>query len=55
MFLLSTQHKFVKIDKINKGLPETFVYNKTKSGVDMRDQLALSYSLNQVLGGGHFR
>lgn len=45
--ILSTKHKFVKIDKSNKKLlPESVIfYNKTKFGVDMTDQMARKYTV----------
>jgi CO dehydrogenase/acetyl-CoA synthase gamma subunit (corrinoid Fe-S protein) len=45
--VLSSQHKFVKIDKSNKKmLPESIqFYNSTKFGVDMADQMARKYTV----------
>ncbi|KAK2580001.1 hypothetical protein KPH14_010766 [Odynerus spinipes] len=45
--VLSSRHKFVKIDKSNrKMLPDSIqFYNKTKFGVDMTDQMARKYTV----------
>ncbi|XP_059563328.1 piggyBac transposable element-derived protein 4-like [Myotis daubentonii] len=45
--VLSSKHKFVKIDKSNKKmLPESIqFYNSTKFGVDMADQMARKYTV----------
>ena len=43
--VLSSKHKFVKIEKTGKYIPETIAfYNNTKFGVDMTDQMARKYS-----------
>lgn len=45
VLLLSSKHKFVKIEKTNKCLPESIAYyNSTKFGVDMTDQMVRKYS-----------
>lgn len=45
--VLSSRHKFVKIDRSNKKmLPDSIqFYNKTKFGVDMTDQMARKYTV----------
>ncbi|XP_026475643.1 uncharacterized protein LOC113389687 [Ctenocephalides felis] len=45
VLLLSSKHKFVKVENNDKRLPETVsYYNKTKFGVDMTDQMASKFS-----------
>lgn len=45
IFLLSSKHKFVKIEKTNKYLPENVAYyNNTKFGVDVTYQMVRKYS-----------
>ena len=46
VFLLSSQHKSIKIEKSDKCIPETIkLYNSTKFGVDISDQMARKYSV----------
>jgi len=46
VFVLSSKHKSVSIQKAKKLLPETVeFYNKTKFGVDIADQMAKKYSV----------
>lgn len=45
VLLLSSKHKYVKIEETGKFIPETIAfYNHTKFGVDMTDQMARKYS-----------
>ena len=45
--VLSSKHKFVKIDKSNKNLLPGSIkfYNNTKSGVDIADQMTRKYTV----------
>ena len=46
VIILSTKHKYVKINNDRKRIPETVAYyNKTKFGVDVTDQMARKYSV----------
>ena len=44
--ILSTKHKYIKIDKAPKKLPETVsFYNSTTLGVNVTDQVARKYTV----------
>ncbi|XP_035735020.1 uncharacterized protein LOC118447313 [Vespa mandarinia] len=45
--VLSSKHKFVKIDKSNKNMLQESIqfYNSTKFGVDMADQMVRKYTV----------
>ena len=46
VLVLSSKHKSVKIEKNGKRLPETVtLYNNTKFGVDVTDQMARKYTV----------
>lgn len=46
VLLLSSKHKFIKIEKSCKYILETILYyDKIKFGVDMTDQMARKYSV----------